>query len=452
MTTRIKPEPISGFPEFLPAEQLLFNRMLDIIRRNFERSGFSPIETPAVERKEVLTAKGGDDREIYSLSRLRPGDEAGDEETDLALHFDLTVPLARYVAMNQHEIAFPFRRYQMQKVWRGERAQAERYREFYQCDIDVIGRGSLGILHDAELPGIIYQIFREINIGHFVIRVSNRRVLQGYFRHLGIADPRIPEVMHAIDKLEKVGADKVIAELNESVGMALDTAQNALNFLGETRTTDETLAALRAMDINDEAFTTGLDELQQVVTGIRSFGVPDDYFTIDMSVVRGLEYYTGTIYETQLTAHPEIGSICSGGRYDDLAGFFTGDKLPGIGISIGLTRLFTKLLKAGVLTPGTATVAPVLVTTFNSARMNDYMAIASQLRAAGIATEIYLEEAGIGKQLKYANRKGFQVVIIIGDDEFAGGIAKIKNMVSGDESEAALATLTDTIKAALTEV
>ncbi len=434
MTQPINLDPVSGFPEFLPDEQILFNKMLDIIRDEFEAHGFSPIETPAIERKEVLTSKGGDEREIYSLSRLLEDDEQPDADTNLALHFDLTVPLARYVSQHAHDLAFPFRRYQIQKVWRGERAQAGRYREFYQCDIDVIGRDSLSILNDAEIPAVIYKIFQRMGIGQFMIGISNRKILQGYFLHLGVADDQITEVMRIVDKLEKIGSAAVIQELLEKTDVDESLAQDVVDFLGTEYDTDGLLEQLHAMtgSIN-ETFSAGVDELARLVDAIRNFGVPDTHFTIDPGVVRGLDYYTGTIYETTLTEHPEIGSICSGGRYDNLASHFTDDPLPGVGISIGLSRLIPQLLEAGVLEADSATVAPVLVTSLNSSHMNDYLRIATLLRNANIKTEVYLENDRLGKQFKYADKKGFKITIIAGGDEFEKQSVTVRNMQSGEE-------------------
>lgn len=440
MTSVIKPMPISGFPEFLPAQQIVFNRMLEIVRTNFERYGFSPIETPSVERKEILTSKGGNEKEIYALSRLA-AEDGENAETDLALHFDLTVPLARYVAQHKDKLVFPFRRYQIQKVWRGERAQAGRSREFYQCDIDVIGRGSVSILNDAEIPSIIYAIFREMGIGPFVIRINNRKILQGYFASLEVPSDRVADVIRIVDKLEKIGSDKVIAELVKTCDLSEATANTIFAFLGEAIDTDRVLAKLATIQNANDLLQTGVEELRVVIDGIRAFGVPEDYFKIDLTIARGLEYYTGTVYETQLRSHPEIGSICSGGRYDDLASFFTNEKLPGIGISIGLTRLISVLMDAGVIKADSATIAQVLVTTMDESRKTDYLRIGALLRSAGIATEVYLEKGRLGEQLKYASKKGFRYAIIIGADEFDRQMVKVKNLVSGEEREIPLSEL-----------
>lgn len=454
MADIIQPKPISGFPEFLPSEQIVFQRMMTIIRTEFERFGFSPIETPAVERKEVLTSKGGDEREIYALSRLAAelsDDPEEDSATDLALHFDLTVPLARYVSMYQQQLTFPFRRYQMQKVWRGERAAAGRYREFYQCDIDIVGRGKLGMIADAEIPAVIYSVFTKMGIGTFVIRVNNRKLLQGYVSHIGIVPDQVADVLRVADKLEKIGVGGVLKELTTTIGIAPHQAEQLIAFLGTDLSIDDTLEKLGAMGEIDPVFGEGVEELRTVVDAMRSFGVPDAAFKIDLGVVRGLDYYTGTIYETTLIDYPELGSICSGGRYENLAGYFSNEQFPGVGISIGLSRLIPTLLEKGVLKAETASTAPVLVTTLESDRMLDYLKIASQLRDANIATEVYSERGKFNKQMKYANKKGFRLVLIAGGDELSQDAVKIKNMVTGEESLQPLASLVEGVRMMLGE-
>jgi histidyl-tRNA synthetase len=442
----ITPKPMSGFPELLPEQQRVFNRCIDIIRRNFELSGFTPIETPAVERKEVLTSKGADEKEIYALARLFAG-EGESPDTEFALHFDLTVPLARYVALHKEKLVFPFRRYQIQKVWRGERPQKGRYRELYQCDIDVIGRGSLGLLNDAEMPAVIHRIFTEMGIGDFVIRINNRRLLQGFYRWLGVSADHIAETLRTVDKLEKIGRDKVVAELVGKVQLAEEIAVQILDFVADDRPVDallEHLAAHPAMA--DETFAQGVAELRTVADGVRSLGVPPAGFVIDLRIARGLGYYTGTVYETKLLAHPELGSICSGGRYDDLASYFTNEKLPGVGISIGLSRLAIALLEAGLLATDAQTPSRALVTVLDPARMSDYLRIAADLRAAGIACEVYFEKGRVGDQLKYADRKRIPFAVIAGESEFAAGMCKLKNMRTGEEITAAVDDLQQLIQ------
>ncbi|HDN28006.1 MAG TPA: histidine--tRNA ligase [Thioploca sp.] len=439
---------ISGFPEFLPPEQILFAKVLDIIREGYELYGFSPIETPAVERKEVLTSKGGNEKEIYALSRLAAG-EGENPNTELALHFDLTVPLARYVAMHKNKLTFPFRRYQIQKVWRGERSQAGRSREFYQCDIDVIGRGSLSLLTDAEIPSIIYQIFRRMKIGPFVIRINNRKILQGYFQSLGIQADQIDGITRIIDKLEKMGTEKVVSELTNKTALEKATAQQMIDFLGNELKTDDMLTQLNSMSQINEQFSQGVKELASVVEGIRNFRVPEASFKIDLSVARGLDYYTGTVYETVLVEHPGIGSICSGGRYDDLASFFTNEKLPGVGLSIGVTRLVSQLIEDGLLKKGAATVAQVLVASMDENRTSDYLRMGTELRNAGIPTEVYLEKARIGNQLKYADKKGFKIAIIAGENEFSENTVQIKDLITGEPIVCPLTDMVQQVKKSL---
>jgi len=432
----ITPKPMSGFPELLPAEQIVFNRCLGIVRSTFERYGFAPIETPSVERKDVLASKGGNEKEIYAIARLAAG-PGESSETEFALHFDLTVPLARYVAQHKDKLVFPFRRYQIQKVWRGERPQAGRYRELYQCDIDVIGRGSISLFADAEIPSIIYTIFRDMGIGGFVIRINNRRLLQGFFESTGVSADKNAEVLRTVDALEKIGRDKVIEGLTGKVGIDPAAAEHILAFIADSAETgtNELLRKLHAMveDIGtgNERFAQGVEELATVVEGMRSLGVPDEAFQIDLSIARGLDYYTGTVYETKLLAHPDLGSICSGGRYDDLASFFTNEKLPGVGISIGLSRLVMRLIDVGLLKADTATPAPVLVTSMDMARISDYLKIAATLRASGLGTEVYFEKRGLGDQLKYASRKGFRFAVIAGEDEFKAGRVTVKDLALG---------------------
>jgi histidyl-tRNA synthetase len=424
---KVKPSLLRGFDqEYLPQEQLQFNRLIDIIRKNFELYGFLPIETPSAERREVLTSKGGVEKEIYALTRLA---EAEDDEaaTKGALRFDLTVPLARYVAMRERELAFPFRRYQIQRVWRGETPQARkgRFREFYQCDIDIIGREKLSYLAEAEIPSVIYSVFREMAIGEFRIRINNRKVLRGLLQEFGVADDKAAGVLRVLDKLEKEDAGKIKEDLGRE-GMAAAEVSRVYQLLSAKRNTDETLAALA--EIKNDVAKQGLEELKSIVAAIRQFGVPDTAFAVDLGVVRGLDYYTGTIYETTLVNAPELGSICSGGRYDDLASYFTNTRLPGVGISIGLTRLFSRLMEAGLLQPLPRTPAEVLVTTMDAKYLERYLAMARELRAAGINTEVYLETAKLGNQLTYADRKGFRVALIAGENEFAKDAVQVKDL------------------------
>jgi len=432
---KVKPALLRGFDqEYLPAEQLQFNHLVDIIRRNFELYGFLPIETPSAERQEILTSKGAADKEIYALRRLAEADE-DDAAAKGALRFDLTVPLARYVAMRERELAFPFRRYQIQRVWRGETPQANkgRWREFYQCDIDIIGREKLSTLAEAEIPSVIYSVFKEMAIGEFRIRINNRKVLKGLLEHFGVTQESTAAVLRTLDKIEKQSGDEIKQSL-EKDGVIAKYAEGLYSVFvsmpAKPRGTSETLELLTGHLNGSEIGKAGLEELNNVVKAIRQFGVPDAAFGVDLSVVRGLDYYTGTIYETTLTKYPELGSICSGGRYDDLASYFTDTRLPGVGISIGLTRLFSRLSEAGLLQPLARTPAEVLVTTMDHQYLDKYLKMATALRAVGINTEVYLEAAKLGNQLTYADRKGFRLALIAGENEFSKNVVQVKHLAS----------------------
>ncbi len=423
----------------MPAEQLQFNRLVDIIRRNFELYGFLPIETPSAERREILTSKGAAEKEIYALTRLAEADD-DDAATKGALRFDLTVPLARYVAMRERDLAFPFRRYQIQRVWRGETPQANkgRFREFYQCDIDIIGREKLSYLAEAEIPSVIYSVFKEMAIGDFRIRINNRKVLKGLLKGFDVAESKAPAVLRILDKIEKESEASILAQL-EKEGVE---SPALYKLMAAKRGTEDTLRALA----EHPACAEGLEELKAIVSAIRQFGVPDTAFAVDLGVVRGLDYYTGTIYETTLVGAPELGSICSGGRYDDLASYFTDTKLPGVGISIGLTRLFARLKEAALLQPLPRTPAEVLVTTMDQQHLDKYLKMATALRAAGINTEVYLETAKLGNQLTYADRKGFRLALIAGETEFAGGQVQIKDLSSKQQHVIATDRIVSAVK------
>lgn len=429
----IKPRPISGFPEALPAERLVEERFLAIIRTTFERFGFTPIETPAVERREVLTAKGIVDKEIYGLSRLAAA-EGEDPTTDLALHFDLTVPTARYVAQHFGRLIFPFRRYQIQKVWRGERPQAGRFREFTQCDIDIIGNGSLDLLADAEIPAVIDAVFSGLDaalgIGGFVIRLNNRKLLQGLLEAMGAATPAaVAAALRAIDGLEKVGRDAVAAALARDAGLSAAAADGLLDRLATVRN----VADLDGL-ADTALFRDGAAELAQVFDGLAALGVPAGRVRLDLTIARGLDYYTGTVYETMLDALPGIGSVCSGGRYDNLASNYTRQALPGVGISIGLSRLIARAFEAGLIAPGPATPATVLVTVMDRTLLPDSLTVARRLRDAGVATEVFTEPRKLAAQLKYADAKGFRYAVILGEDERTAGTVRIKTLSTGDQT------------------
>lgn len=442
---KVKPALLRGFDqEYLPYEQLQFNALVELVRTTFERFGFLPIETPSAERKEILTSKGGVEKEIYALARLAAGDDEDEAATKGALRFDLTVPLARYVAMRERELAFPFRRYQIQRVWRGETPQARkgRFREFYQCDIDIINRERLSILAEAEIPSVIYSVFREMAIGEFRIRISNRKVLRALLHRFEVPEARAAAVLRALDKIEKEPRAKIQEDLERE---GVSRAAALYEVVSEKRDTADALRMLDSLSLESGA----VEELRAVADAIRKFGVPDAAFAVDLGVVRGLDYYTGTIYETTLLQYPELGSICSGGRYDDLASHFSDTRLPGVGISIGLTRLFSKLREAGLLKPPARTPAQALVVTMDGRFLDRYIEIGRGLREAGVNTEVYLEPAKLKNQLAYADRKGFHVAVIAGEDEFARNVAQVKDLSTKTAREHPLEGLVAAIKETL---
>lgn len=420
---RVTPRILSGFIEFLPEDQIQFNSMFDSIRSVYESYGYAPIETPAIELGEVLLAKAGGETEkqIYKIAHA---------DKDMALHFDLTVPLARYVAQHEGELVFPFRRYQMQKVWRGERSQAGRYKEFYQCDIDVVG--SSNTLFDAELPAVISSVFRKLSIGSFTIRINNRKILQGYLESIG-AHHIATEVLRVIDKLDKVGEGVVTEELVK-LGVEATPAKELLRFIAIEGSVDEVLDRLEALPTRNTLYRTGLAELTAVIGGMRQLGVPDEDYVIDLHIARGLDYYTGTVYETTLDDFPGVGSVCSGGRYDDLASNYTKSTLPGVGVSIGLTRLFTQLKEIGLITSGARTLSQAVVLPLLPAAMPRALEVASELRTAGVAVESYLEPGQPSKLMRYADRLGVPFAVVLGDDEILSGKLMLKDMRSGEQS------------------
>ena len=431
-SNRITPMPISGFPEWSPAERMVEQRMLDQIRAAFERFGFSPIETPAVERNTVLMAKGGEEteRQIYSLTGLHP--QSGGDARDYSLHFDLTVPLARYVAQRSNDLVFPFRRYQIQKVWRGERPQHGRFREFTQCDIDIVGDGKLSLMADAEIPAVISTVFSSLDIGDFTIRISNRKILTGYLAHLGFDEEDASSILREADKIDRQGAEPLLQRL-DSLSASASTADDILALVRMNGSPTKVLDHLTRMSGAGERFEQGVHELRTVFEHAAEFGIPDKNIAVDLGIVRGLDYYTGTIYETRLDDHPQLGSICSGGRYDDLASYFIRRTLPGVGISIGLTRLFSQLLQAGIFQPGSASAAQVLVTIPDDSLMSNAIEIASALRAAQVNTEIFFEGARLGRQLRYASRKGFKFAVIPLPEDLECARIKYRDMDAGEE-------------------
>ncbi len=445
-----------GVLELLPLDQIALQRMLDVIRRNYERFGFLPIETPVIEYSDVLLTKSGGEteRQVYFVQSTGALDKAEKDITgtpELALRFDLTVPLARYVAQHERDLSFPFRRYQMQKVYRGERAQRGRFREFYQCDIDVIGKDALSIRYDAEIPAVIYSVFRDLDVGAFTIQLNNRKLMRGYFASLGIGDGEQQMlVLREVDKLDKRGADAVRATLTGD-GFALDSdvVQKILAFV-QIRSTSlrDALAKLDALGGESRVMDEGRAELKEVLNLIHAFGVPETHFALNLSIARGLDYYTGTVYETTLNDHPQIGSVCSGGRYENLAGQYTKSHLPGVGISIGLTRLYWQLRDAGLIAAGNSTV-DVLVTQMDAAQLPGYLALAGELRDAGIATEVVLESSKLGKQFKYADRAGIRFVIVLGESEIAAGTVTVKDLRRGDQFAVPRAELTKALRVEL---
>jgi histidyl-tRNA synthetase len=427
----IAPRTPAGVMELLPQQQIAFQRMLDTVRRGFERFGYLPVETPVFEMTDVLLTKSGGETEKQVYFVQSTGARKQGDAPDMAMRFDLTVPLARYVAQHENQLNFPFRRYQIQRVYRGERNQKGRYREFYQCDIDVIGKDVLPAAYDVELPAVIYGIFQQLGFGAFTIYLNNRKLLRGLLDGLGIVDRAAQAaVLHEVDRLGKIDRSEVITRLcGEGVALSAAVAETLVTLLTEhVGDSVATLAALDAFDGRNPVFDEGLAELRRVYEGTLALGVPPHALRLNLSIVRGLDYYTGTVYETFLDEHPKLGSICSGGRYENLAGHYTKSKLPGVGISIGATRLFSQLLEMGVIKADDASVAQVLVLNVESELALDYAALATELRSAGINTEVYGGDDKLGKQMKYADRAKVPYAILVGGREKQAGIVKIKNL------------------------
>ena len=420
---KVTPKTLSGFMELLPNEQVLFNQMKETIQKSYEKFGFLPIDTPVIESSEVLLAKAGGETEkqLYSFSK-------GD--SNLTLRFDLTVPLAKYVAEYYNELTFPFRRYQIGKVYRGERAQRGRFREFYQCDIDIIGDGELNIINDAEIPSIMYNTFKNLGLDNFTIRINNRKILNGLFEHVDAKDVAV-DIMRTIDKIEKIGRENVIEEL-KTLGLNDSNIETIISFIEIKGTVDEILEKLNTLNIENESFKTGIEELTQVVKYIRLFNVPDNYFALDLTIARGLDYYTGTVYETFLNEYKSIGSICSGGRYNDLSGYYTDRNLPGVGMSIGLTRLFFILNDIGLIKAQKNSISDVLVISMVE-DLSMSIKTANILREAGINTEVYFDNKKIKAKFKYADKLKIPYVIVIGEDEINTGLLTLKNMTTGEQ-------------------
>lgn len=422
---KVTPRTLSGFMELLPKEQMKMEKMMEKLRQSYSVYGFSPLDTPVIESAEVLLAKGGGETE-KQIYRFQKGD------SDLALRFDLTVPLAKYVAANYAKLDFPFRRYQIGKVYRGERAQRGRFREFYQADIDIIGDGKLDIINEAEIPAIIYNAFKTLGITKFKIKVNNRKLLNGFYAMNGMSE-KAGDIMRTVDKLDKIGADKVKNLLIDEVKMLPCKADNVLDFMAIKGTNSDVIERLSMYRGMDETFDKGFDELIEVTKYLSAFGVPEENFAVDLTIARGLDYYTGTVYETEMTQYPEIGSVCSGGRYDNLAEFYTDKQLPGVGISIGLTRLFYVLEEQGLLSealissPCDALVLPM------TDDMGYAISAATELRAQGIRTEIYGEKKKFKGKMNYADKIGVPYVIFVGEDEISEKLLSVKNMETGEQ-------------------
>ena len=414
--------------ELLPNEQIQFNGMVDKIRSSYEKFGFLPLDTPIIEMAEVLLAKAGGETE-KQIYRFNKGDN------DLALRFDLTVPLAKYICEYFNDITFPFKRYQIGKVYRGERPQKGRYREFYQCDIDIIGDGELSIVNDAEMPSVIYSTIKELGFDEFTIKINNRKLLNGLFLELELNEESV-EIMRIIDKLEKIGKENVIKCLQD-LNVEDQKIEKILDFIEIDGSTDEKLEKLRGLDFTNELFNQGLEELSEVVKYVRLFGVPGTHFMVDLTIARGLDYYTGTVYETFLNDYREVGSVCSGGRYDNLAEFYTDRKMPGVGVSIGLTRLFSKLSELNILKEETKSIAKVLVVSMTE-EPNRALEVGAAFRNAGINTDVYIEDKKIKTKFKYADKLQIPYVAIIGEDEEKNGTVSLKNMETGEQEEVSI--------------
>ena len=440
---KMTPRTLSGFMELLPQPQQQMERMMQILRETYALYGFTPLDTPIIEASEVLLAKGGGETE-KQIYRFQKGD------ADLALRFDLTVPLAKYVALHGGELSFPFRRYQIGKVYRGERAQRGRFREFYQADIDVIGDGKLDITNEAEIPSIIYQTFTRLGLKRFQIRVNNRKILNGFYAMLGLTE-QSGAIMRTVDKLDKIGPDKVRELLLSDCGLREDQAAEILKFIAITGSNAQVLAALEGYAGRHELFDQGLSELKTVTAYLADFGVPEENFAVDLTIARGLDYYTGTVYETTLLDHPEIGSVCSGGRYDNLAEYYTDRQLPGVGISIGLTRLFYVLGEQGMLNPDLPTApADVLVLPMTE-DLAPAISLSTRLRGAGVRTQLYTEQKKFKAKMNYADKIGVPYVIFLGDDEITAGVVACKDMKTGEQTKLPFAETLDLIRSGLAE-
>ena len=440
---KVSPRTLSGFMELLPAQQMKLERMMEVLRRSYSTYGFTPLDTPVIESAEVLLAKGGGETEkqIYRIPR---------DGGDLALRFDLTVPLAKYVAAHYADLTFPFRRYQIGKVYRGERAQRGRFREFYQADIDVIGDGKLDIINEAEIPAIIYNTFSGLGLKRFKIKVNNRKLLNGFYAMNGMSE-KAGEIMRTVDKLDKIGPEKVRQLLIDQVQMLPCKAENVMDFMAIQGTVPEVLARLENYRGMDETFDRGLDELITVTKYLGSFGVPEENFAVDLTIARGLDYYTGTVYETEMTDYPEIGSVCSGGRYDNLAEYYTDRQLPGVGISIGLTRLFYVLNEQGLLSEELVTAPCDALVIPMTEELDWAVSAATALREQGVRTQLYGEKKKFKARMSYADKLKVPFVVLVGEDEIKEGVLSVKDMTTGQQQKLSPAQAASAIRQAIEE-
>lgn len=434
---KIEPKTLPGFMELLPNDQIRFNEIKEKIQKSYEKFGFLPLDTPIIESSEVLLAKAGGETE-KQIYRFNKGD------SDLALRFDLTVPLAKYVAEYYGEISFPFKRYQIGKVYRGEKAQAGRYREFYQCDIDIIGDGSLSIMHDAEIPSVIYTTFKSLGFENFTICINNRKILNGMFEYLELNEKSV-DILRIIDKIEKIGKANVIKEL-ENLGLETNQIDTIMKFLEISGTSDEKIEALKNLGIETEIFKTGVNELETVIKQIRVCKVPEKNFAVDLSIARGLDYYTGTVYETFLNDYKKLGSVCSGGRYENLAEYYTDKKLPGVGISIGLSRFFYQIDKENILENENKSISKVLVVSMDETGIGYALDVATTLRDNNINTEVFLEDKKLKAKFKYADKLHIPYVAVIGEEEIKTNTVTLKDMQSGEQEKFSIEEIIKKIK------
>ena len=421
---KVEPRTLPGFMELLPNDQIRFNEIKEKIKKSYEKFGFLPLDTPVIEASEVLLAKAGGETE-KQVYRFNKGD------SDLSLRFDLTVPLAKYVAEYYGELSFPFKRYQIGKVYRGEKAQAGRFREFYQCDIDIIGDGELSLAYDAEIPSVIYNTFKTLGFEKFTICINNRKILNGLFEHLRLSEKSV-EILRIIDKIEKIGKENVVRELKE-INIEENKINTIMKFLEIKGTSDEKIESLKKLGIDTEVFRIGISELETVIKQIRMHKVPENNFTVDLSIARGLDYYTGTVYETFLDDYKKLGSVCSGGRYENLAEHYTEKKLPGVGISIGLSRFFYQIDKENIIENEDKSITKVLVVSMDESQIEYELDVAAKLRNLDINTEVFLEDKKLKTKFKYADKLHIPYVAVIGEDEIKNNTVTLKNMTTGEQ-------------------